>query len=117
MADVDPSVALSIVVPARDEQDNVRPLVEQVEATVRGRVQGVGFRHHTRRTARDLGLTGFVRNEPGGTVTVVAEGPQSVLEELLAALQDGPRSAVVHDVETMWTTARDAFGDFSVAYH
>jgi acylphosphatase len=90
---------------------------QRLEATVRGRVQGVGFRHFTWRAARDLGLVGFVRNNPDGTVTVVAEGPRSALDDLLAALHDGPRSALVRDVETTWTAARDAFGEFAVAYH
>lgn len=90
---------------------------QRLEATVHGRVQGVGFRHFTRRTARDLRLVGFVRNEPDGAVTVVAEGPRSALNDLLAALHDGPRSAGVRDVETTWTSAGGDFGEFSVAYH
>jgi acylphosphatase len=90
---------------------------QRLEATVRGRVQGVGFRHFTRRTARELGLVGFVRNDPDGTVTVVAEGPRAKLDEFVGALHEGPRSAIVENVETMWASARDDFSDFSVAYH
>lgn len=90
---------------------------QRLEATVRGRVQGVGFRHFTRRTAQSLGLVGFVRNDPSGTVTVIAEGSRENLDDLARALYDGPRSAVVEHVETAWTSPRDDFSDFSVAYH
>ena len=44
-------------------------------ATVRGYVQGVGYRYYVLQHARALGLTGFARNEPDDSVTVVAEGP------------------------------------------
>ena len=90
---------------------------QRLEATVRGRVQGVGFRHFTRRTAQGLGLVGFVRNDPDGTVTVIAEGARSALDELAGALHDGPRAAEVEHVETSWASPRDDFDDFSVAYH
>ena len=90
---------------------------QRLEATVRGRVQGVGFRHFTRHTAQSFGLVGFVRNDPDGTVTVVAEGSRETLDDLVRALHDGPRSAVVEHVETTWTSPRDDFDDFSVAYH
>lgn len=70
-----------------------------LHATVRGRVQGVGYRHFTRQEARRLNLSGWVRNERDGTVTVVAEGAPEDLEALLAALREGPAGARVEDVE------------------
>lgn len=88
----------------------------RLEATVDGRVQGVSFRYHTVRRARDLGLAGYVRNEPDGTVKVVAEGQHSDLEELLSFLRVGPRAAVVTDVRTDWRSARGDFGRFEVRY-
>jgi len=48
----------------------------------RGRVQGVGFRAFVRREARTLGLTGWVRNEPGGSVHLEAQGAEQQLAEL-----------------------------------
>lgn len=66
---------------------------------VTGRVQGVGFRAACEAEARALGLVGWVKNLPDGSVEVVAEGP----EEALAALADwcrrGPRGARVLGVE------------------
>jgi len=88
----------------------------RLEATIDGRVQGVSFRYHTVRRARDLGLTGYVRNEPDGTVSVVAEGQRSDLDELLSFLRSGPRAAVVTDVNTDWRSARGDFGRFEVRY-
>jgi acylphosphatase len=88
----------------------------RLEATIDGRVQGVSFRYYTVRRARDLGLGGYVRNEPDGTVTVVAEGQRSDLEELLSFLRVGPRAAVVTDVRTDWHSARGDFGRFEVRY-
>lgn len=80
-----------------------------------GRVQGVGFRYFTRQTARRLAVAGWVRNDPRGTVTVVAEGPREALERLLAAVEQGPAGAVVHDVRAEWRSASGEFEAFEVS--
>ena len=67
-------------------------------AAVRGHVQGVGFREAARRRAIALGLSGWVRNEPDGTVAVHAEGPAAGVEELLRFLTRGPRGATVEEI-------------------
>jgi acylphosphatase len=83
---------------------------------VDGIVQGVNFRASTRREALRLGLRGWVRNLPDGTVEVLADGDASRLEELLRWLHQGPRSARVTRVEVEWG-AGDAAGDgFEVRY-
>ncbi|MCB9539018.1 MAG: acylphosphatase [Myxococcales bacterium] len=81
---------------------------------VRGRVQGVFFRASTQSTARDLGLTGWVRNLPDGDVEAVAEGPRDALERLLAWTHEGPAQARVDAVDPTWTEATGEFADFSV---
>jgi DNA ligase D-like protein (predicted 3'-phosphoesterase) len=73
---------------------------EAIRAVVRGAVQGVGFREATVRRARELGVTGWVRNGDDGTVRVHAEGPESAVEALVAFLHGGPRLARVAEVET-----------------
>lgn len=65
---------------------------------VAGRVQGVGFRAVVRRRARALGITGYARNMPDGTVEVLARGDTEALAALLVELQRGPRHARVTDV-------------------
>jgi len=64
-----------------------------------GRVQGVGFRWWTQRTARGLGLRGWVRNRPDGTVDVVLAGPEEAVAEMRSRLQEGPRPARVDRLE------------------
>nr|MBO2476959.1 acylphosphatase [Bacillota bacterium] len=66
---------------------------------VRGRVQGVGFRAFVQRHGRALGLVGWARNLPDGSVEVVAEGAPETLALLRDYLQQGPRWAVVTAVE------------------
>lgn len=84
---------------------------------VRGRVQGVYFRAFTQRQGRDLGVSGYARNLPGGrTVEVVAEGPVEKLNELLERLRGGPPGAVVEEVETHWGQPTHRFADFSIRY-
>jgi len=90
--------------------------MERLTVWVIGRVQGVGFRYFTRRQATRLALTGWVRNEPDGSVKVVAEGPREDLEYLLKALQDGPRTSNVKEVRPHWSTASKVFLDFVVRY-
>ncbi|HKG03843.1 MAG TPA: DNA polymerase ligase N-terminal domain-containing protein [Conexibacter sp.] len=70
-----------------------------IRALVRGDVQGVGFRDTTVRRAHSLGVLGWVRNGEDGTVQVHAEGSSEAVEELLAFLHDGPRSAHVAQVD------------------
>jgi DNA ligase D-like protein (predicted 3'-phosphoesterase) len=70
-----------------------------VRATVRGEVQGIGYRDATRRRAHELGVLGWVRNADDGSVLVHAEGPEQAVEELTAFLRERPRAARVSDVE------------------
>jgi acylphosphatase len=65
---------------------------------VRGRVQGVWFRGFTREQALRLGLVGFARNLPDGSVEVVAQGREDAVRQLLEACREGPASARVDDV-------------------
>jgi len=88
-----------------------------VQAIVYGRVQGVYFRAFTVRQARELGLTGYVRNLPDWrTVEVRAEGERSKLERLIGYLQVGPPGARVERVETNWSEYTGSYSNFSVKY-
>lgn len=86
----------------------------RLHATVDGRVQGVGFRMFVIETAQALGLHGWVRNTYDGKVEVMAEGERSVLEQLLARLRSGPRSALVSSVSLEWQAASGEFTRFEV---
>jgi acylphosphatase len=87
---------------------------ERLEATVRGYVQGVGFRWFVVRTAARLGVTGWTANQPDGSVTVVAEGPAGALEELLKRLHDGPAGASVETVDAHRSPAQGNLSAFTI---
>ena len=87
---------------------------DRLEAVVHGRVQGVGFRIFVARTARRLGLVGWVANEASERVHTVAEGSRAALEGLVAALQTGPPGAWVERVDASWSPATGTFSDFDV---
>jgi len=88
----------------------------RLHAVVEGRVQGVNFRYYTVRTARSLGLTGWVANRRDGRVEAVAEGPRAALEEFLAFLRQGPPAGLVTGVDVRWGPASGEFSDFMVRY-
>jgi acylphosphatase len=65
---------------------------------VQGLVQGVGFRYFVYRCAERLGVSGSVRNLPGGCVEVVAAGSEDALRQLEDRLRQGPAHAHVTEV-------------------
>ena len=81
-----------------------------------GRVQGVGFREWTRRTAERLGLVGSVRNLPDGAVEVQATGSEEGLRRLEEALPRGPLAARVDRVESLTPDAGMPRSGFRVLY-
>jgi len=87
-----------------------------LRATVHGRVQGVFFRDFTRQHAARLGLTGYVRNLPDGSVEVVAEGEKRNLEIVLGHLRVGPPAADVERVDISWSEHAGKYVGFSVRH-
>jgi len=88
----------------------------RVELHVHGRVQGVWYRASTRDEGARLGLVGWVRNEPDGTVRAVAEGPRERCEALIRWCHEGPPLARVSRVDAAWGDATGEFETFGVAY-
>lgn len=86
------------------------------QATVKGRVQGVAFRYHTRDTALELGIWGWVRNLPNGDVALFAEGTESALNELAAWLRRGPPLARVTHVDIVWKEPTNEHSTFKILY-
>ena len=67
-------------------------------AVVRGRVQGVGYRFFASRAARELGLSGWVRNLPDGSVETLVEGEDAPVAQYLSRVQQGPLGSRVDAV-------------------
>ena len=70
-----------------------------VDLVVHGRVQGVSFRYHARHAAERLGVTGWVRNQPDGSVALHAEGEADAVERFVEWCDHGPPAAVVRRVD------------------
>ena len=90
------------------------PPETRLEATVRGSVQGVGYRAFVVGTAQRLGLVGWVANRADGGVECVAEGPRDALERLVDALRDGPTFADVAEVDARWLLPSGTFSSFGI---
>jgi len=87
-----------------------------VQATVYGYVQGVLFRDFVSKRATELGLTGYVRNLPGGSVEVNAEGRRKQLEKLIGYLKVGPPTAEVEKVVVNWSEYTGGYSGFMIRY-
>ncbi len=81
---------------------------------VRGRVQGVFFRGATQEQAQRLGVAGWVRNLPDGSVEALLEGPQGAVEALLAFLAQGPPAARVEGLEAQEDLPVEGLDGFEV---
>jgi len=89
---------------------------ETLEAVVRGRVQGVGFRYFAHREAMALGLGGWVANESDGSVRCLAVGDRISLETFAQRLRAGPPAAIVERVDLSWRPAASgvSYPSFSI---
>jgi acylphosphatase len=73
--------------------------MRQVKLRITGKVQGVFFRASTREKAQQLGIPGWVKNEPDGTVSAVGQGPDANLQQWIDWCGEGPSEAYVESVE------------------
>lgn len=81
----------------------------RAELKIQGRVQGVFYRQSTKDTADRLGLTGWARNCPDGSVEAIFEGDQSAVNQAIEWCKQGPPAARVSNVSVDW---RDFVGEF-----
>jgi acylphosphatase len=86
----------------------------RLHAIVEGHVQGVGFRYFVLNKAQQFNLTGWVRNTANGDVEVMAEGERNRLDDLLEAINKGPRSSFVTRVIEKWDSPQGEFERFDV---
>jgi len=90
--------------------------MERVNIRVFGDVQGVFYRSTAVSIARGVGLMGWVKNTPDGSVEMVAEGEKEFLDQLIEWCREGSEFARVENVEVDWQKATGEFGSFEVRY-
>jgi acylphosphatase len=81
---------------------------------VKGIVQGVGFRAHVEYYARQIGVTGWVRNVGYDTVEAVAEGEKSKVERFIEMMKQGPGVSRVDESRVEWEEVMGEFQEFGV---
>ncbi|MBN1389902.1 MAG: acylphosphatase [Candidatus Thermoplasmatota archaeon] len=88
--------------------------MDRMRVIYKGKVQGVWFRAHCQKKAIELGLVGWVRNLPDGTVESVAEGDIRDLQELLRWCSNDQPIARVTGTEVTFEPSRREFGEFRI---
>lgn len=88
----------------------------RVHVFVSGRVQGVFFRDNTCRKARELGITGWVKNLPDGKVEAIFEGEEEKIKEMVEWTKRGPVFAKVNNLNVEWQEYKGEFKDFEIRY-
>jgi acylphosphatase len=86
----------------------------RVHVWVKGRVQNVGFRAHVEYKARQIGVTGWVRNVGDDTVEAVVEGERSKVDRFIEAMKSGPRGAQVDESKTESEQVTGEFRSFEI---
>jgi len=81
-----------------------------------GTVQGVGFRRFVKNIADEMGVKGYVKNLPDGTVEVVAEGDEKLLEEFLKRIEVGPPLAEITHMAYEFINKEGGFEKFEIEY-
>jgi len=91
--------------------------LQQIHAIVEGRVQGVSYRYFTQQAAHQIGVKGWVRNLPDGTVEVLAQGTDAQLDQFLNFLREGSPAAAVQEIDVEWQPCDDHFDLFRIRYY
>ncbi|HPD17009.1 MAG TPA: acylphosphatase [Planctomycetota bacterium] len=92
-----------------------KPLGARARVVFRGQVQGVGFRYTARRAAESFAVTGYVQNEPDGSVELVAEGERDEIEAFLGAVAR-EMAPYIRSREVTWSVATGEFHGFGVRH-
>ena len=88
--------------------------MRHADITILGSVQGVGFRYAAKQKADELGLAGFVRNEPGGTVRMEIEGEEGNVQKFILWCREGVPAASVRAVNVSFDPQTKNFSGFEI---
>ena len=94
----------------------MNPAKVRTHVFIAGMVQGVFFRSETMYEAKQLGVTGWVRNVPDGKVEAVFEGEQENAKKLIEFCKRGPPGARVTNMDVIWDNYTGEFRNFEVRY-
>jgi acylphosphatase len=91
-------------------------MMVQYEITIKGRVQGVGYRYFAVQKASEIGITGWVKNSVDGSVIVIAQGIEEEIETFIDYLYIGPTRSRVDQISKVKFNTLSNFHNFSVKY-
>ncbi|RKX32499.1 MAG: acylphosphatase [Verrucomicrobia bacterium] len=99
-----------------DDVSFFRPMHKRAVVRYEGLVQGVGFRYTAVSLARRRDVDGYVRNEPDGTVTLVAQGPRQEIEALLQDIRRSHLGRYITGEHLRWEEPQDGLEGFVIRY-
>ncbi len=88
--------------------------MKQAHIIVSGYVQGVWYRKFVKTNAKDLGLSGWVRNLPNNNVEALIQGPKEEIIKLIELCREGPQFAEVKDIQVGWGEAENKIEEFTI---
>jgi len=88
--------------------------MEQRQINVFGYVQGVGYRFNAQKQAEQLGLTGWIKNEPDQTVTIVVQGKKEKIKEFFDWCKKGPSKSQVNKIKIKDEPIEKIFNNFFI---
>jgi acylphosphatase len=89
-------------------------MITRADVRFRGRVQGVHFRNFTRKYAKRLQVSGWVRNLPDGSVEALFEGEDGAINEVIRMLTEEQPYAQVEHVDVIWSRPLNEFPNFEI---
>ena len=90
-------------------------MAKRIELKIYGDVQGVSFRVQVHEIAKSLGLVGYVKNEPDGTVKIIAEGGEKGLKTFIKKCYT-LANVIVEKINVEWKEGKGEFGKFVIKY-
>lgn len=88
----------------------------RVHVVISGKVQGVFYRASTKEKADTLGITGWVKNMPGGKVEAVFQGDEQQVQKMIEWCWNGPPQSQVIDIKVRREPLSDNFFSFNIRY-
>jgi len=91
-------------------------MAEEIILKITGKVQGIFFRVNTKKIADQLNIKGYVKNEPDGSIKIVAQGQTQALDKLADWCKTGPKLAKIEKVKKKVQPIKKTYDDFLIIY-